>query len=554
MKLTGAEIIIETLIDLGVETVFGYPGGAVLNIYDALYDRQDRIRHYLTAHEQGAAHAADGYARATGKTGVVIATSGPGATNLVTGIANAYMDSIPLVAITGNVVSQLIGRDSFQEVHITGITLPVTKHNYLITSTKDLAHTIREAFRIANEGRPGPVLIDIPKDFTIQSAEFESAGPRLPGKKYPFPPDAVEQAAELINASERPVIYFGGGVIHSGASREIEALAQKAQIPFCSSMMGLGAVPHDHPLNLGMVGMHGKVAASKAVDESDLLIAIGARFSDRVATSSGRFAPDAKRIHIDIDAAEIGKNVGVSLDIVGDVREVLEHLLEKVRPNRHDQWVSKAAAWKEKYDRIPAITGDAIKPWEVLQALHERIGGDEIIVTDVGQHQMWTAQYYPLSQPRTWITSGGLGTMGFGMGAAIGAQLGKPDKRVVLITSDGSFHMNLNELCTLVSYNIPVTVVILNNHVLGMVRQWQTLFLNKRYSFTTLDRKTDYVKLSEAFGAVGFRVTDRKELGSVLDRALNAGGPSVVDCVIDRNEKVIPMIPTGKTVYEIITE
>jgi acetolactate synthase-1/2/3 large subunit len=554
MRMTGAEILIETLIEQGADTIFGYPGGAVLNIYDALYDRRDRIRHFITAHEQGACHAADGYARATGRTGVVFATSGPGATNLVTGIATAFMDSVPIVAVTGNVVTDLIGRDSFQEVFITGITMPITKHNYLVKNVGDLADIIRDAFRIANSGRPGPVLIDIPKDVTIKSCEFR------PGKRFDishtamYAQEDIEQAAELINRSERPLIYFGGGVISSNASEQLIELAEKTGIPVCSSMMGLGAVPAGHPLNLGMVGMHGKFAASKAISECDLLIAIGARFSDRVATKADGFASKAKCIHIDIDPAEIGKNVRVDLAIIGDVKDVLTKLNALVKKVDRAEWTAGVGGWKKKCDRLPAAEGTALKPWTLLSAIQERVGGNEIIVTDVGQHQMWTAQHYPFSTSRSFITSGGLGTMGYSLGAAIGATIARPDKRVVVFAGDGGFHMNMNELCTIVTYDLPITIFIFNNSVLGMVRQWQTYFYNKRYSCSTLDRKTDYVKLAEAFGAKGFRIETTEDMQPVLDKVFAQKGPCVVDCWIDRDEKVMPMIPSGKTVDEIILE
>ncbi len=553
MKLKGAEILIETLIEQGVDTIFGYPGGAVLNIYDALYDRTTRIKHYITAHEQGAAHAADGYARATGKTGVVLATSGPGATNLVTGIANAYMDSVPMVAITGNVSKELIGRDSFQEVFITGITMPITKHNFLVRDVSQLSDIVRDAFRIANEGRPGPVLIDIPKDITAAEYNYEPS-PNPPLKKFPFSEACLKRVAAMLAESKKPMIYFGGGVISSGASVQLREISEKADIPMCHSMMGTGGVAASHPLNLGMVGMHGKVAASKAVNECDLLIAIGARFSDRVATKTGRFAPNAKCVHIDIDPAEIGKNVSVEFDIIGDVAEVLNALYKEITYTKRESWVNTVMGWKAEFDGTPSNGDNTVRPWAVIDAVNKRISGREIIVTDVGQHQMWTAQHYKFRDPRSFITSGGLGTMGFGLGAAIGASVARPDKRVVLITGDGGFHMNLNELCTLVTYNIPVTVLIMNNSVLGMVRQWQALFYDSRYSSTTLDRQTDYVKLAEAFGATGYRISHPSEIDSVLDSALTCGGPCVIDCRIDRDEKVLPMIPSGRTVEDIIIE
>jgi len=556
MLLTGAEILIETLIEQGVDTIFGYPGGAVLNIYDVLYDKRDRITHILTAHEQGAAHAADGYARTTGKTGVVMATSGPGATNLVTGIATAYMDSVPMVAITGNVATELIGRDSFQEVFITGITMPITKHNFFVNDVEKLADTVRKAFYIANKGRPGPVLIDIPKDVTAQKCEF------TPGNRFRvelpnrYTEESLALAAKYINQSHRPLIYIGGGVISSGASALVRELAEKTDTPVCCSMMGLGAMPYDHPNNLGMIGMHGKVAASMAAKSCDLLIAIGARFSDRVATKAGSFAPDAMCIHIDIDPAEIGKNKAVDLDIVGNTYDVLTQLIPMTEKAERKAWIDTVNEWKSKFDCKPRSigSGNHVKPWNLIEKVYMRAGGNEIIVTDVGQHQMWVAQCYPFSAPRSLLTSGGLGTMGYGLGAAIGAKIARPDKRVILFVGDGGFHMNMNELCTLVSYNIPVTVFVMNNSVLGMVRQWQSFFYNKRYSCTTLNRKTDYVRLAEAFGAKGFRISSDDDIDTVLDQVFSYDGPCVVDCIIDRDEKVIPMIPSGKTVDDIIIE
>lgn len=556
MLLTGAEILIETLIEQGVDTIFGYPGGAVLNIYDVLYDKSKQINHILTAHEQGAAHAADGYARATGKTGVVIATSGPGATNLVTGIATAYMDSVPMIAITGNVSTELIGRDSFQEVFITGITMPITKHNFFVTEVEELADTVRKAFQIANKGRPGPVLIDIPKDVTAQKCEFTPGAKLKVECPNQFEEESVELAAKHINQSQKPLIYIGGGVISSGASSLVRELAEKSNIPVCCSMMGLGAMPFDHPNNLGMIGMHGKVAASLAAKSCDLLIAIGARFSDRVATKAGSFAPDSFCIHIDIDPAEIGKNRAVDLDIVGNTFDILSKLTPLVENTQRGAWFDTVNDWKSKFDNIPRSNDSSnnVRPWTLLEEISKRVGGNEIIVTDVGQHQMWTAQYYPFSSPRSLLTSGGLGTMGYGLGAAIGAKVAQPDKRVILIIGDGGFHMNMNELCTLVSYDLPITVFVMNNSVLGMVRQWQSYFYDNRYSCTTLNRKTDYVKLAEAFGAKGFRITSNADMTQVLDQVFSYNGPCVVDCVIDRDEKVVPMIPSGKTVDDIIIE
>lgn len=554
MKISGSQILVEVLVEQGVDTVFGYPGGAVLNIYDALYLNQDRIRHITTAHEQGAAHAADGYARATGKTGVVIATSGPGATNLVTGIATAYMDSVPMVAITGNVSTDLIGRDSFQEVYIAGITMPITKHNMMVRRVEELADTLREAFRIAQSGRPGPVLVDIPKDVTAAMCEFVHKP--VPAKKGPvhrYTAEQLQAAADAINRSEKPVIYFGGGVAISGAGDELLALMKKASIMACHSMMGTGVLCYDEPMNLGMVGMHGRVTSSLAIEQCDLLIAIGARFSDRVATNKGHFAPHAEIVHIDIDDAEINKNVPIQFSLVGDVEEVLQDLLPLVKENDHPAWMEKIEQWKER-DYVPQDAVDRLKPHQIMEIIAELAGPEAILVTDVGQHQMWAAQYCKRTHPRSFLTSGGLGTMGFGYGAAIGAQVACPERPVVHITGDGSFHMNLNELCTTVSYALPVITVVMNNTVLGMVRQWQTAFYEKRYSNTTLNRKTDYVKLADAFGAQGYHTQTPEQFRTALQKALQHKGPSVIECLIDKDERVLPMIPPGGTVDDIMVD
>ncbi|MBS5150322.1 MAG: biosynthetic-type acetolactate synthase large subunit [Butyricicoccus pullicaecorum] len=554
MRYNGAQILCETLLEQGVDTIFGYPGGAVLNIYDALYQYQDRIRHILTAHEQGAAHAADGYARATGKTGVVLATSGPGATNLVTGIATAYMDSIPMVAITGNVGVPLIGKDSFQEVYIAGITMPITKHNFVVGRVEELADIVREAFQIAQSGRQGPVLIDIPKDVTAAMCEF-SAKPVSPiTETYDVSDADFRRIAAEINAAKRPVIYYGGGMIASGACEELVALMHKADIPATGTVMSIGSVPSDDPLYLGMIGMHGKVSAGWAIDRSDLLLSIGTRFSDRVATNTNRFAPDARIIHVDVDAAEINKNMPADDFLVSDAKTFLSGILPYIQPTRHDAWRAQIEEWRVKLDYKPKDAEDCLHPHQIVQICTELGGDDLIFTTDVGQHQMWTAQYCARSHPRQFLTSGGLGTMGFGYGAAIGAKTAKPEQPVIHITGDGSFHMNLNELCTTVTYQIPVITVIMNNQVLGMVRQWQRMFYEDRFSSTTLERKTDYVKLAEAFGARGFRCTTPKELREALAKALVHNGPTIIDCVVDRDERVLPMIAAGEDIRNIIAD
>lgn len=555
MMKTGAEIIVEVLVEEGVDVVFGYPGGTVINIYDALLQNKDRIRHILTAHEQGASHAADGYARATGKTGVVIATSGPGATNIVTGIATAYMDSIPMVAITGNVTTDAMGRDSFQEVYIAGVTLPITKHNFLVKKIEDLADTLREAFRIAQSGRPGPVLVDIPKDLTIASYEFENKEPVRPQHHVPVKEEDIKHLAKLINKSVRPVIYFGGGVISSRASHELSELINTCSIPACHTLMATGVLSYGDKLNLGMVGMHGHVSSSKAINEADLLIAIGTRFSDRVATNKEKFAPNAIKVQIDIDDTEIDKNVRTNFSILGDVKDVVVGLMKYVEPSERKEWIQTIDKWREEIDYHPVDDEKTIKPFKLVEAISELSGEDAIIVTDVGQHQMWTAQYCKRTKPRSFLTSGGLGTMGFSYGASIGAKIAFPDRRVVHITGDGSFHMNLNELCTSVTYELPIITVIMNNQVLGMVRQWQELFFEKRYAYTTLDRKTDYVKLTEAFGGKGYRATTIEEFKKAFEQALqNKNCPSVIECVIDRDEKVLPMIPPGGSFDDIIVD
>ena len=555
MILTGAEILTEVLIEQGVDTIFGYPGGAVLNIYDTLYKNQDRITHILTAHEQGASHAADGYARATGKTGVVLATSGPGATNLVTGIATAYMDSIPMVAITGNVGTSLLGRDSFQEIYITGITMPITKHNFLVNKVEDLADIIRDAFRIANTGRKGPVLIDIPKDVTANKCEFESKKPIQVIQRYQKDMKAMKTAADMINQAQRPVIYYGGGVGLSNAEAELNELVDKAGIPATYTVMAAGALSDDKELNIGLIGMHGTRTSNHAINKADLVVAIGARFSDRVALNPKRFASEAKIIQIDIDVSEVNKNVLVDAYLVGDVKQVLTDLIPMVEEKQHPEWVEQIKEW-QRHDYHPNAREEKLRPHQVMHTISEMCGEDTVYVTDVGQHQMWAAQFLHHVHPRSFLTSGGLGTMGYGYGAAIGAQMAVKDtgKQVVHITGDGSFHMNLNEACTAVSYNLPIITVIMNNSVLGMVRQWQTAFYEKRYSHTDPERKTDFVKLGEAFGLTAYRATNPAEFKEALKKALNAKGPVWIECIIEKDEKVLPMIPAGGTIEDIIMD
>ena len=553
MKLKGAQIIVETLIEQGASTVFGYPGGQVIDIYDALYLAQDRIHHIITAHEQGAAHAADGYARATGKVGVVIATSGPGATNLVTGIATAYLDSVPLVAITGNVPNSLIGRDSFQEVDITGVTMPITKHNFLVKRVEDLADTIREAFRIAKSGRPGPVLVDVPKD--VQNALYEYTAQK-PVEKDPVPAvndSEIEKAIEMILAAEKPYIYIGGGAIADDAGAEVLALAEKIDAPIGCTMMGISAVPSSNPRWLGMEGMHGHYASSIAQNEADLIITAGCRFSDRGTGNTAKYARNAKIIHMDIDASELCKNIPVELGMTGSMKDILQKLAEKLPQQTHADWMARVAELQEKTRELEAQNPDELTPFTAIDALAEAADKETIVATDVGQHQMWVAQHYPFETPRTFISSGGLGTMGFGLGAAIGAATAT-GKKTILVTGDGSFGMNLNELATAVTNQTPVVVFIMNNGVLGMVRQWQTLFFDKHYSNTTLERKTDFVKLAEAFGMPGYRAMNMAELKEVLPKAFAEKGPVLVDCAIDCDAFVLPMLPPGGCIDDIIVD
>ncbi len=553
MVLNGSEILTRVLMEQGVDTIFGYPGGAVLNIYDALYAVRDRLHHVMTAHEQGAAHAADGYARATGKTGVVLATSGPGATNLITGLATAYMDSVPVVAITGNVGTGLIGRDSFQEVYIAGIAMPITKHTFAVQRVEELADTLRRAFQIAQSGRKGPVLVDIPKDVTAAACDYAPREPLPlePRKK----PDAarVAEAARLINEAKQPVLFFGGGVVASEAGDELRHLIERAGIHATYTLMAAGGLGYGEPMNLGLLGMHGNCTANYAVDNADVVVAVGTRFSDRVALNPEKFAKRAKIIQLDIDPSEVNKNVLVDCALVCDVEEGLRALLPLLEKREHPEWIAKIRVWQAR-DYRPKDDDSALKPHQVMGAICDAVGEDAIYVTDVGQHQLWAAQYIRLVKPRSFLTSGGLGTMGFGYGAALGAQTAYPGRRVVHITGDGSFHMNLQEGCTAVSYNLPVITVIMNNQVLGMVRQWQTAFYGRRYSSTDPHRKTDFVKLAEAFGAKGRRCENLAAFREAMAWALEQNGPVWIDCAIDKDEKVLPMIPAGGSVNDIIMD
>ena len=551
MRVTGSQLVAEILLEHGVDTVFGYPGGAALNLYDALYEYRDKIRHILTAHEQGAAHAADGYYRATGKTGVVFATSGPGATNLVTGIATAFMDSIPMIAITANVPDSLIGRDAFQEICITGVAMPITKHTFFVNRIEDLADALRNAFRIANSGRKGPVLIDITKDVTAATADYKPEKP-LPLNPLPtFTDKEVQEVAAMINAAEKPVIYFGGGVSASNAGEELNQLLETADIPATFTLMAAGILGYENKRNLGLIGMHGSIAANKAVDRADLVIALGARFSDRVALNPKKFAKKARKIQIDIDTSEINKNVLVDLGVTADVKEFLTKLLPLIKKKDHKEWVAQATEWKNKRGDVKCQDAQ-LHPSEIVHSVCDLTDKETIYVTDVGQHQMWAAQYLKQRNTAGFITSGGLGTMGFGYGAAIGAQIGCPDKRIIHFTGDGSFHMNLNEACTAVSQELPIITVIMNNSVLGMVYQWQTVFYGKRYAATTPERKTNFPKLAEAFGAKGFSAANPTEFEEVFKKALQEKGPVWIDCTIARNERVLPMIPSGGTVEDMI--
>ena len=548
MILNGADILIRCLKEQGTDTVFGYPGGCVLDIYDAIY-RGGTLRHVLTAHEQGAAHAADGYARATGKTGVVIATSGPGATNLVTGIATAYMDSVPLVAVTGNVTVSNLGRDSFQEVDIAGVTMPVTKHNYIVKDVKQLAATVREAFYIANAGRKGPVLIDIPKNIQTETCEYEET-PRKRHTPKPVSPASLAGVKAALEGAKRPLILAGGGVIGADAAENLAAFAKKMQAPVCSTLMGLGAYPASDKQFLGMIGMHGTDAAAKAFRRADVIVACGMRFSDRVAGDRAKFREGKTIVQFDVDAAEIDKNVTTDLSVMADLNEIFKALLPQLAQAERREWLKEVAAYR---DYEAEHFDSSLPAYKILSALQKFTDADTPVATDVGQHQMWAAQYCKFEKPRTFITSGGLGTMGFGMGAAIGACVGT-GRRTVLVTGDGSFHMNLNELCTAVSQNLPLVILLMDNNTLGMVRQWQTLFYGKRYSQTTLNRRTDYVKLAEAFGAKGYVIAGDADVEPILKKAFAEKMPVLVDCKIGIDDKVLPMIPPGKTFDDIITK
>ncbi len=553
MQLTGAEIIIECLKEQGVGTVFGYPGGAILNVYDALYKYRDEIHHVLTSHEQGAAHAADGYARATGKVGVCMATSGPGATNLVTGIATAYMDSVPVVAITANVGKPLLGKDSFQEVDIAGIVMPITKHSYIVKDITKLADTIRKAFYIAKSGRPGPVLVDVTKDVTGALYDYSPRRPATVNRETSeIHRENVEQAVNMICKAQKPFIFVGGGSVISGASEEIAELSHRIQAPVCDSLMGKGGFSGEDPYYTGMLGMHGTKTSNLGVSQCDLLIVLGARFSDRVTGNAKTFANKAKILQIDIDAAEINKNVLVDAYIEGDIKEVLRRLLEEIPEKKHPQWMEHIQEMKAKYPLNydhTQLTGPYI-----IEKLYELTDGDAIITTDVGQHQMWAAQYYKYKEPRTFLSSGGLGTMGFGLGAAIGAKMGRPEKTVVNIAGDGCFRMNMNEIATAVRCGKPLVQIVLNNHVLGMVRQWQTLFYDHRYSHTVLNDAVDFVKISEGMGAKAIRVTKMEEVESALKEALSSDGPVVLDCWIDQDLSVFPMVPAGANIDDVFDE
>ena len=552
MQLTGSEIVIECLKEQGVDTVFGYPGGAILNVYDELYKHQNEIKHILTSHEQGAAHAADGYARATGKVGVCLATSGPGATNLVTGIATAYMDSIPIVAITCNVGVSLLGKDSFQEIDITGITLPITKHNFIVKDVNNLAATIRKAFAIAKKGRPGPVLIDIPKDVTANKAEYVKEKPVAVEPSQNICETQLDTAVEMIKEAKKPYIFVGGGAILSGASEELYTFAKKVDAPVTDSLMGKGAFPGTDPLYTGMLGMHGTKTSNYGVSECDLLIVIGARFSDRVTGNAQKFAQNAKIIQSDVDVAEMNKNVMISAGVVGDIKVVLDRLNERLEQQDHAEWVTKIQEYKEKYPLV--YHKDVLSGPFVVEEIYRQTKGEAIISTEVGQHQMWAAQFYKYTKPRTFLTSGGLGTMGYGLGAALGAKSGRKDKVVVNIAGDGCFRMNMNEIATAVRHNIPVIQVVINNHVLGMVRQWQNLFYGQRYSATVLNDAVDFVKLAEAMGAEGIRATTQEEFKSAFEKAMNLGRPVVIDCQIDSDDKVWPMVAPGAAISEAFDE
>ena len=553
MLLTGADIVIECLLEQGVDTVFGYPGGTILNVYDSLYHYRDRINHVLTSHEQGASHAADGYARATGKVGVCMATSGPGATNLVTGIATAYMDSVPLVAITANVGVPLLGKDSFQEVDIAGVTMPITKHNYIVKDVESLAPTIRKAFQIAKEGRPGPVLVDITKDVTAAKCEYHHQKPeKIERRSYTYPTSTLKEAIEMIEKSEKPFIFVGGGVVRSNASQELREFVEKIDAPVTDSLMGKGAFDGTNPRYTGMLGMHGTKTSNLGVSQCDLLIAIGARFSDRVIGNAQRFAKRAKIIHIDVDEAEINKNVNVDLGIVGDAKSVLNALNLLLKQQNHSQWLKEIRALKEQYPL--SYDSDKLTGPYVIEQIEALTDNNAIICTEVGQNQMWAAQYYHFKRPSQLITSGGLGTMGYGLGASIGVKYGKPDQYVFNIAGDGCFRMNMNELATASRYQVPIIEVILNNHVLGMVRQWQTLFYGKRYSATVLDDKVDFCKTAEGLGCKAIRVTKKEEVAPAILEAMDSQGPVVIECMIEEDDKVFPMVAPGAPIDDVFDQ